>query len=172
MSRAFVKEQDNESLDELPERPQSPHPNYVTPTGLAALQAQLHALQEQRHHLLEHPDEDLLSKETLKQVERDLRYFQGRVDHAILVDLSTQPADEVGFGAVVRCVDEDDQEHEFAIVGEDEADVSAGKISWVSPLAKALIGAGVGDTVVWKRPAGDLELEILSIRYPESQSHS
>src|SRR3546814_7399052 len=76
MSRAFVKEQDTEPLDELPERPQSPHPNYVTPSGLAALQAQLHALQEQRHHLLEHPDEDLLSKETLKQVERDLRYFQ------------------------------------------------------------------------------------------------
>jgi len=168
MSRAFVKEQDSEPLDELPERPQSPHPNYVTPAGLAALQAQLHALQEQRHHLLEHPDEDLLSKETLKQVERDLRYFQGRVDHAISVDLSQQPADEVGFGAIVRCVDENDQEQEFAIVGEDEADVAAGKISWVSPLAKALIGAGEGDTVVWKRPAGDLGLEILSIRYPQS----
>lgn len=168
MSRAFVKESDSEQLDELPERPQSPHPNYVTPEGLAALQAQLHALQEQRRQLLEHPDEDLLSKETLKQVERDLRYFQGRVDHAIPVDLATQPADEVGFGAIVRCVDDNDQEHEFAIVGEDEADVAAGKISWVSPLAKALIGAGVGDSVTWKRPAGDIDLEILSIRYPTS----
>src|SRR3546814_6913685 len=80
----------------------------------------LHALQEQRHQLLEHPDEDLLSKETLKQVERDLRYFQGRVDHAIPVDLAAQPTDEIGFGAIVRCVDESGQEHEFAIVGEDE----------------------------------------------------
>ena len=75
MSRAFVKEQDSEPLDELPERPQSPHPNYVTAAGLAALQEQHRALQEQRHQLLEHPDQDLLSKETLKQVERDLRYF-------------------------------------------------------------------------------------------------
>lgn len=166
MSRAFVKEQDNDPLDELPERPQSPHPNYVTAAGLAGLQAQLHALQEQRRQLLEHPDEDLLSKETLKQVERDIRYFQGRVDHAIPVDLSAQPADEIGFGAIVRCVDENGQEHEFAIVGEDEADIPASKISWASPLAKALIGAGEGDTVVWKRPAGDLSLDIQSIRYP------
>lgn len=166
MSRAFVKESDSEPLDELPERPQSPHPNYVTPSGLAALQAQLQALQEQRRNLLQNPDEDLLSKETLKQVERDLRYYQGRVDRAIPVDLAAQPADEVGFGAIVRCVDENDQEHEFAIVGEDEADVTAGKISWVSPLAKALIGAGVGDSVVWKRPVGDLSLDVLSIRYP------
>ena len=79
MSRAFVKEQDTEPLDELPERPQSPHPNYVTPAGLTALQAQLHALQEQRHQLLEHPDEDLLSKETLKQVERDLQIGRAHV---------------------------------------------------------------------------------------------
>lgn len=168
MSRAFVKESDNEQLDELPERPQSPHPNYVTPSGLAALQAQLHALQEQRHQLLENPDDDLLSKETLKQVERDLRYFQGRVDHAILVDPATQPPDEVGFGAVVRCVDDNDEEHQFAIVGEDEADVAAGKISWVSPLAKALIGAQVGDSVIWKRPVGDLGLEVLSVSYSGS----
>lgn len=168
MSRAFVKEQESETPDELPERPQSPHPNYVTPAGLAALHAHVQALQEQRRQLLEHPDDDLLTKETLKQVERDLRYFQGRVDRAILVDLSAQPTDEVGFGAVVRCVDDNDQEHEFAIVGEDEADVAEGKISWVSPLAKALMGAGVGDTVIWKRPVGDIGLEVLSIRYPES----
>lgn len=168
MSRAFVKEQENETPDELPERPQSPHPNYVTPSGLVALQAHVQALQEQRRQLLEHPDDDLLSKETLKQVERDLRYFQGRLDRAILVDLSAQPADEVGFGAIVRCVDDNDQEHEFAIVGEDEADVAEGKISWVSPLAKALMGAGIGDTVIWKRPVGDIGLEVLSIRYPQS----
>src|SRR5690606_4517865 len=97
-----------------------------TPAGLAALQAQLRTLQEQRRQLLEAADADLMTKETLKQVERDLRYFQGRVDHAILVDLSAQPTDQVGFGAIVRCVDDDDQEHEFAIVGEDEADVAAG----------------------------------------------
>lgn len=164
MSRAFVKESDGEQIDELPERPQSPHPNYVTPAGLAALQAQLHELQEQRRRLAENPDE-LLNKETLKLVERDLRYVQERVDRAILIDPATQPTDQVAFGATVKTVDENDQERDFVIVGEDEADAAAGKISWVSPLARALTGASVGDTVTWKRPSGDLELEILSISH-------
>jgi transcription elongation GreA/GreB family factor len=56
--------------------------------------------------------------------------------------------------------------HEFTIVGEDEADVATGKVSWLSPLAKALIGARVGDTVKWRRPVGDTDLEILDIHYP------
>lgn len=168
MSRAFVKEPDGDQFgDELPERPQSPHPNYVTPKGLEALQAQLHELQEQRRRLAENSDE-LLNRETLKHVERDLRYVQERVDRAVLIDSATQPADEVSFGATVKTVDENDKERDFTIVGEDEADVSAGKISWVSPLARAMMGAAAGDTVVWKRPAGDLELEILSIRYEDS----
>ncbi|WP_119458429.1 GreA/GreB family elongation factor [Rhodospirillaceae bacterium SYSU D60014] len=167
MSRAFVKETDGDQIgDELPERPQSRYPNYVTPNGLAGLQAQLHELQEQRRRLAEHSDE-LLNKETLKHVERDLRYVQERVDRAILIDPAGQPADEVSFGATVKTVDENDNERDFTIVGEDEADVPAGKISWVSPLARAMMGAAVGDTVVWKRPAGDMELEILSIRYAD-----
>src|SRR3989304_4229000 len=153
MSRAFVKNDNGEQPgDELPERPQSPHPNYVTPGGLAALQAQLGDLQEHRRRLVEEP-ENLLNKETLKLVERDLRYVQGRLDHAIPVDPATQPADQGSFGAGGK------------IVGEDEADAAAGKVSWVSPLARALMGAGVGDSATWKRPAGDLQLEILSIRY-------
>lgn len=168
MSRAFVKESDDTALgDELPERPQSPHPNYVTPPGLAALQAQLAELQEQKRQLGEDA-EDLLNKETLKLVERDIRYFQGRLDHAIPIDPATQPHDRVAFGAQVETVDDNDAEREFVIVGEDEADAAAGKISWVSPLARALVGAAVGDTVTWKRPAGDLELEIVAISYPEA----
>ncbi|MEX1204440.1 MAG: GreA/GreB family elongation factor [Dongiaceae bacterium] len=168
MSRAFVKNDNGEQPgDELPERPQSPHPNYVTPGGLAALQAQLGDLQEHRRRLVDEP-ENLLNKETLKLVERDLRYVQGRLDHAIPVDPATQPADQVSFGAVVETVDEKAVERDFAIVGEDEADAAAGKVSWVSPLARALMGAAVGDSVTWKRPAGDLQLEILSIRYPHA----
>jgi len=167
MSRAFVKESDDAAIgDELPERPQSPHPNYVTPQGLAALQAQLAALQEQKQQLAADAD-DLLNKETLKLVERDIRYFQGRLDHAILIDPQSQPRDRVAFGATVRTVDENDVERDFTIVGEDEADVASGKISWVSPLARALVGAAVGDTVTWKRPAGDLQLEIVSIGYSQ-----
>jgi transcription elongation GreA/GreB family factor len=67
----------------------------------------------------------------------------------------------------VECVDDNDEKHKFRIVGEDEADPKQGRISWVSPLAKALNGASVGDTVTWKRPTGDLGLEIRSLKYPK-----
>jgi len=165
MSRAFIKEDDsNASAEELPERPQSPHPNYVTPHGLLALQAQLAELQEQRQRLLEHPDA-ILAQEHLKPVERDIRYFQERIERATVIDPASQPRDRVSFGAVVTTVDDDGAKNRFAIVGEDEADPAAGKISWVSPLARALTGAAVGDSVVWKRPAGDKTLEITKIAY-------
>ena len=153
MSRAFIKEDDsNVSAEELPERPQSPHPNYVTPGGLVALQAQLAELQEQRRQLLE-------------PVERDIRYFQERIERAVVIDPANQPRDKVSFGALAATVDEDGTERRFAIVGEDEADPAVGKISWVSPLARALTGAAVGDSVVWKRPAGDKTLEVTAIDY-------
>jgi transcription elongation GreA/GreB family factor len=71
---------------------------------------------------------------------------------------------------VVDVVDAAGARHEFAIVGEDEADAEHGKVSWVSPLARALIGAGVGDVVQWRRPAGEVALEIRAIRYPERES--
>ena len=165
MSRAFVKEDDaNTSGEELPEPPQSPHPNYVTPAGLAQLQAQLTELQAQRQEQMAHP-EGILAEEHLKPLERDIRYFQERIERAIVIDLAAQPRGKVAFGAVVTTVDDDDEQRKFAIVGEDEADPAHGKISWVSPLAAALVGASVGDTVIWKRPAGDRNLEITAIRY-------
>jgi transcription elongation GreA/GreB family factor len=164
MSRAFVKESDEDLVsDELPERPQSPYPNYVTPAGLARLQAYYAELQERRAQLV--AADDPLSKQHLRQIQRDLRYFQQRLESAILVEVSNQPRDEVHFGAVVDVGDENGGRHTFSIVGEDEADVGAGKISWASPLGKAMIGSKVGDYVAWKRPAGDTELEILAIYY-------
>jgi len=99
-------------------------------------------------------------------IERDLRYVQDRLTRAIPVDYDQQPKDQVDFGAIVETKDENGTKRKFEIVGEDEADPTVGKLSWVSPLALALKDAKTGDTVVWKRPAGDLELEILSIRYP------
>jgi transcription elongation GreA/GreB family factor len=164
MSRAFVKESDEDLVsDELPERPQSPYPNYVTPAGLAGLQARYAELQDRRAQLV--AADDPLSKQHLRQVQRDLRYFQQRLESAILVEASSQPRDEVHFGAMVDVSNESGERHTFSIVGEDEADVGAGKISWASPLGKAMIGSRVGDYVVWKRPAGDTGLEILAIRY-------
>ena len=169
MSRAFVKEDDGaEVADELPERPVSPYPNHVTQRGLELLEAQLKRLQDHRHELQQDPD-DLLKKETLKHVERDIRYVQERIERAVVIDPASQPADQVGFGARVESEDEEGEKRTFTLVGEDEADPAAGLISWVSPLGRALNGARAGDTVVWKRPVGDVQLEILSIAYPPSK---
>lgn len=167
MSRAFVKEgSENAGSEELPERPQSPYPNHVTPRGQSLLRERLEALQAERHRLLEAQDGDLMDTEELKIVERDLRYVQERLDRSILIDPASQPHDQVAFGARATTVDDDGERRQFAIVGEDEADPEAGLISWVSPLARALAGAKVGDAVVWQRPAGDRELEIEAIEYP------
>jgi transcription elongation GreA/GreB family factor len=163
MSRAFVKENEDQ-IPELPERPQSPHPNFVTPHGLALLKQQLATLEESRHRHA--GDGDLLDKDAVLVIERDLRYVQERLSRAVVVDPAQQDHGKVEFGATVETVDENDAKRRFQIVGEDEADPNIGKLSWVSPLAIALRDARKGDTVVWKRPAGDLELEIASIEYP------
>jgi len=168
MSRAFVKDSDDDlAAGELPERPLSAHPNYVTPQGLEQLQARLRELQVQHERLAPLAPEDSAAKQKLRVVERDLRYFNAQLERADLVDLRGQPRDEAHFGATVGIRDEEGREHRFTIVGDDEADVTAGKISWASPLAKAMMGARVGDTVVWRRPAGDADVEIVDIAYPE-----
>ena len=167
MSRAFTKESTDDLVaGELPERPVPTHPNYVTPRGLEQLQARARELQEIHEKLAVRTDEDSAAKQKLREVERDQRYFNSQLERAAVVDPAGQPRDEVHFGATVKMLDEDGKEHRFAIVGDDEADVAAGRISWASPLAKAMIGARAGDTVKWRRPAGDSEVEIVEIRYP------
>ncbi len=160
MSRAFVKELDGQE-ENLPPRPQSPHTNYVTPRGLAQLQAQVQALSEAREGLVGRDDLD--SRQQLKRVERDLHYYNERVSRAVLVQPESQPDDKVRFGAAVEVEDGEGACSRFVIVGEDESDANEGRISWVSPLGKALLNARLGDRVVWRRPAGDKELEILAI---------
>ena len=168
MSRAFVKEPDGDDLaDDQPERPQSPHPNYVTPAGLERLKSRRAELDAERRRLAAEPD-NLAYKLPLSQVGREIRYLDGRIERAIVVDPARQPTDEVGFGAVVEVVDEDGVSAEYAIVSEDEADAKQGRVSYVSPLARALMGAGRGDVITWQRPSGEVELEILSIRYPDA----
>ncbi|MES2012749.1 MAG: GreA/GreB family elongation factor [Pseudomonadota bacterium] len=165
MSRGFVKEDDLELAGtDLPERPLSGLPNYVTPAGLAQLQAQAVQL-EQEHQKLTPGKEDPITQQRLGALERDLRYLEARLGNVILIDPVTQPKDTVLFGATVRVEDEEGNPHQFTIVGEDEADMDLNKVSWASPIAHALIGHKVGDSVSWKRPAGDLNLEILEINY-------
>jgi transcription elongation factor GreB len=166
MSRAFVKEQDEEPGGDLPDRPVSEHVNYVTPAGLRQLEQSVGALEEQRLALLAQAN-DASAQERLAYVDRDLRYFGARLASARPVDTAAQPRDKVAFGAAVTVTQAGAAPRTFTIVGEDEADTKSGKISYVSPLAVALLGAGRGDTVVWKRPAGDVRLTVKRIEYPE-----
>jgi transcription elongation GreA/GreB family factor len=166
MSRGFVKEDDLELAGtDLQERPISEHPNYVTPAGLEQLKAMEHDLLSEREPLAA-KTEDATATQRLAMIDRDLRYVQTRLEQAILVE---QPKDaqaqKVVFGTSVIVEDEEGETHTFQIVGEDEADIAANKVSYVSPLAKALIGQKVGDNVNWKRPAGNAVLEIIKIYY-------
>ena len=166
MSRAFVNEERFEQAggEELVERPISEHPNYVTPTGALELQTWEESLVAELNSLKDAHD-DTFAKDKVAEIERDLRYVRARLDSIILVDPKTQSHDTVLFGATVEVEDEEGNRYAFHIVGEDEADATINKVSWVSPLAKSLIGHKVGDNVVWQRPAGNLSLEILDIHY-------
>jgi transcription elongation factor GreB len=162
MSRAFVKESDD-AAPALPDLPLSDHPNYVTPRGLMQLHARLAAAQARRDALMNSAD-TMVQQNELAPLERDLRWLTARVNSAIEVDLLSQPEDRVAFGASVT-VDSTEGEQRYCIVGEDEADAEQHRVSYLSPLAQALLGAHVGDEVSWKRPAGDLVIEVLAIDY-------
>ncbi|MBB2961831.1 transcription elongation factor GreA [Methylobacterium sp. R2-1] len=154
MSRAFVREPEGgEAFEDLPDRPISSHPNYVTPEGLARIEAEVARLEAELSGLS--PQQD---KADHARLSRDLRYWSARKNSAELVDAFE--GDTVRFGATVTVLREDDTRQTFRIVGEDEADPSAGSISYVAPLARALTGKSVGDTVT----VNDHEFEIAEIR--------
>ena len=168
MSRAFIKEQDGDQADhDPPERPRSPHTNYVTPYGLKQLQQRLEELSAIRDSLIR--KQDLGDPRQLKLVKRDLRYYAERIRCAVVVRAGEQPDDRVHIGASAEVEDMEGKRFRYRIVGEDEADPALAEISWVSPLARALLGASVGDIVKWKRPAGDKELKITSITKDSSR---
>jgi len=163
MSRAFVKEPDGDQVsEEIPERVHSPHANHVTPAGLRQLHERVSELVERRKSVAGSTSAD--GQKQLRYIDRDLRYYEERIRRAVPIDPAGQPVDEVHFGSVVEVETPEGRRMTFAIVGEDEADAAQGKISWVSPLARALAEARVGDTVPWKRPAGEIELTIVAIR--------
>lgn len=163
MSRAFVKEGDG-ALDPLPDLPLSPHPNFVTPRGLAALQDRLRETQGRLAALKARPDR--LDKLPEAAAERDIRYLEARLRSAIPVDPTQHPLDEVAFGLAVTVADEDGTETTYEITGEDEADPARHRITPHSPLARALIGGAVGDVVTWRKPSGPVDLEIVAITCP------
>lgn len=161
MSRAFVKENDGDAADDWPLRPSSPHPNRVTRRGLSQL-----------HERLVHERQRLAGIESAserRRVEREIAWLEARIAAAIVVPLPAQ-SDRAGFGATVTVQREGDVPRDYRIVGEDEAAPDQGSVSWVSPLARALDGARVGDVVTWSRPAGEVELEVLDIRYDDDSA--
>jgi transcription elongation factor GreB len=165
MSRGFVKEDDLELAGtDLPERPVSQDPNYVTTQGLKQLADFVETLSKE-HARLSPKSEDPSISQKLASIERDLRYYETRLEQAILVEVAIEKPITVVFGTVVTVEDEISKQHRFHIVGEDEADATINKVSYTSPLAKALIGHKVGESVIWKRPAGNLALEIIEISY-------
>ncbi|WP_395644491.1 transcription elongation factor GreA [Terricaulis sp.] len=149
MSRAFVKDAD-EQPEPPPERPISPHRNLVTPAGLAAIEAEL----ERAHAAVLAAGED---RDAKALAERDLRYWTARRGNAELVPAHAA-GEDVRFGAAVT-IERDGARQTYRIVGEDEADPAQGSISYVSPLARAMLGRAVGDVV----RVSDHDVEIVAI---------
>jgi len=164
MSRAFVKENDLEHAGiDIPERPVSLETNYVTPNGLNQLKNSVDKLEHDRQKLTD--TDDPIIKQKKMRIERDLRYFASRLESAILVNPLNQSQNIVIFSAKVDVLNESAEKLQFEIVGEDEADIKNNKISYLSPLAKTLIGSRVNDEVVWIKPSGQELLVITYINY-------
>ncbi|GGX93372.1 transcription elongation factor [Litchfieldella qijiaojingensis] len=168
MSRAFTQD-DDERPEAPPERAISDQPNYMTQRGHEAMHRQLEELRRRRETLKS--SEALEGESDLALVERDIRYFTTRLASAIVVPPQTGTPERVAFGTRVHFEDEQGNAHCYRIVGEDEALASAEEqpehttrpLSWASPLARALMGASVGDTVVWPRPSGNITIEVTAI---------
>ena len=155
-------------------------PNYITPTGYAALRAEYDAL-----FLIERPQivetvswaagngdrsengDYIYGRKRLREIDRRLGFLSKRMKAAKVVDPSAQAdRSKVFFGATVTIADEDDNQRVLTIVGNDETDASAGRIGWDSPIARALRGAGVGDVRRVTLPAGEREYEVIAVSYP------
>ncbi|WIG50962.1 MAG: Transcription elongation factor GreB [Afipia sp.] len=158
MSRAFVKESD--AVDELPDRIVSDYPNYVTVEGLDLIERTIAELQSRLAQAQIKGDRDALAA-----ISRDLRYWDKRRSTAMVVQMPDS-ATTVRFGAMVTIKRDDGRTQEYRIVGEDEADPTKGLLSHASPLAQALLGKAVGDTV----RAGQGEAEILAIGKPPTET--
>lgn len=161
MSRAFVNEDSAAAQADQPvERQVSQQPNRLTAQGLAQLQAKVAQLQHE--YSTESAKGEHADKQRQAELERDLRYFNQRVQSAQVVAPATS-TDKVQVGSWVTFANEQDEQQRIQLVGEDQADAGAGLINWGSPLGRALLGAQVGDEVMWQRPVGDQLIEVLRI---------
>jgi transcription elongation factor GreB len=187
MNKAFTKESDNEDDDlDTVEEPAQVEPagvkNYITPSGLQRLRDELRFLLTRERPAVtqvvawaagngdrsENADYQY-GKRRLKQIDRRIRFLTKRIDAAEVVDPEAprkgRAATHVFFGATVRYANAGGAERVVSIVGADEVDLDRSHISWVSPLARALMKSGPGDDVVLRAPGGTEQLQILEVRY-------
>jgi transcription elongation factor GreB len=166
MSRGFVKEDDQEDVPMVPPRAHLPEgvTNYVTRTGMDELLAEQQALMDELKNL------DIISENerriSVNNLTAKLKLLNNRITEARIIDPEDQPQDEIRFGATVTLKTEGtDDMQTFRVVGVDEANISRGKISFLSPLARVLTNKKVGDKVIFKRPKGDPIFIIMKITY-------
>ncbi len=177
MNKAFTKESDD-GFDEVVPEPKDLLPpgtkNYVTPEGAEQLRSELaHWVEVERPRVVEGDVAEsgpggnvpLEKRKRLQAIDRRIRFLQDRVASMEVVETAGRKSDEIRFGSRVTVADEEGNEKTYKIVGVDEADPPAGKVSWLSPIAKALLGASPGDLVKVERPSGTAELEILGVRH-------
>jgi len=166
MSRGFVKEGDQEEIPMVPPRAYLPEgaTNYVTQAGMNELLAEREKLVSEKEKLNKTGENE--KRIALNHINAKLYLLNNRIDTAIVVHLDEQPQNEIRFGARVTLkIEETKKIKTLQIVGVDEADVSKGKISFISPLANELIDKKMGDKVVLKRPGKDIVYEIMHITY-------
>jgi len=166
MSRGFVKEDDQEEVPMVPPRAHLPAGvlNYVTRAGMDELLAERQALIDEIKNLDIASDNE--RRIAVNHITAKLKLLNDRIGEARIIDPDEQPADEVRFGATVTLKIEGTNDIEtYQIVGVDEADISMGKISFLSPLARVLTNKKTGEKVVLKRPKGDRVFEIMNIAY-------
>lgn len=183
MNKAFVKESDEADESDAEGVSETPLPagikNYMTVRGHAALRTEFEQLVKiERPGLVQvvswaagngdrsENADYIYGKKRLREIDRRIRFLTKRLESAVVVDPAAQEnCAQVFFAATVTVCDAEGGEATYQIVGIDEADASAGRISWISPLARALLKARAGDTVKFESPGGVRELEVIEIRY-------
>jgi transcription elongation factor GreB len=179
MSKAFTKETDDDDEPEQPENFSVNIKNYVTPYGFSLLQNELRFLLSQdRPKVVEtvrwaagngdrsENGDYIYGKRRLREIDRRVRYLTKRIESAEIVDPKLQQSlTQVFFGATVTYAQNEGIKKTIKLVGIDEADLNENKISWISPVAKALIKSRVGDVIEFRTPVGVETLEVLAIKY-------
>jgi transcription elongation factor GreB len=180
MSKAFTKETDaDDDVDDVPASALPPDfKNYITPAGLQRLHDEIARLwKDERPKLVEtiawaasngdrsENGDYIYGKRRLREIDRRIRFLNKRIDAAVVVDNAGKDHEKVYFGATVTVTDESGDLRTVSIVGVDESAPARGRVSWISPIATALLKGEVGDLVTLKTPRGNEALEILEIRY-------